>query len=158
VTHDRTEPEIPGTLAVIDDTTQKALHYVSVEHAPRYVAVDPDTQRIFVTHNTPSGALTGLDGPATRPAPIQPTQVRRNPLGVAVNAQNHRVYIAHAVDARLTIFDGMSLETLGEIFLEDGIHIDRITVDAEMNRMYVPALKVNDSPPTPWLYIVDGDA
>jgi DNA-binding beta-propeller fold protein YncE len=154
-TNQRAEPAMPGTLAVIDDETQKVLHYVPIGHAPRYVAVDPTTRRIFVTHNTTPGHVTVLDGTAMPPAVIKTVQVGRNPLGVAVNAQNSRVYIAHAVDATLTILDGSSLEKLGEIFLENGIHIDRIAVDSQLNRVYVPALSVTDSPHAPWLYIVD---
>lgn len=156
VTKQPSELSAPSAVAVIDDATQAVIGYVPVGAVPRYMAVDPITGRVFVTHNAQpkSNTVTVIDGAAEQPNVIKTLQEGRNVLGVAVNPLTRRVYIAHAVDARITVIDADSLAVLGQIFLENGIQLDRIAVDIAADKIYIPA--INNQLAAPWLYVIDG--
>src|SRR6266540_2613542 len=153
------DPSIPGFLAMVNAVTH-AVEYIPLNLPPRDVAVDPKTHRVFVTHNTGPGHVSVVDGAATSPQVIgAPIEIQRNPLGVAVDAEARRVYVAHAVDGMLTVlnadepFTPLSDEArVISLQGESGIQIDRIAVDA--NRIYVPAIKTTD-PVGARLYVID---
>jgi DNA-binding beta-propeller fold protein YncE len=159
-TKQQTELGTPSVVAVIDDAQQRVIAYVPVSALPRYAAFDPMSGRVFVTHNAEPkrDTLTVIDGAADTPRVISTLREGRNLLGVAVNPLTRRVYVAHSVDAKISVIDADSLVVLGQIKLENGIQLDRIAVDAATDTIYVPASRTSDKPATPWLYVIDGAA
>ena len=80
---------------------------VAVGSAPRGVAVDPVTGRVFVA-NSGSANVTVLDGRANPPAPVtgSPVGVGNMPIGVAVDPATGRVFVANYGAANVTVLDG----------------------------------------------------
>ena len=84
-----------GTVSVIDGETSVVVATVPVGHHPRCVAVDPETNRLYVTHYF-SRTVSVIDGATLRIVAVLP--VRGNPLGIDIDPHLGRIYIASMAD------------------------------------------------------------
>lgn len=94
------------------DTTTAVIKTIGVGNGPQGVAVDGDSDVVYVT-NADSDTLTEIDA---RTANVVRTVAGfSEPVGVAVNETDDTVYVANTADSAVTVFTGPSMTRAGVI-------------------------------------------
>ncbi len=129
----------------------KVIATVGVGEWPLGVAVDPETNRVYVA-NSSADTLSVLDG-ATG-AVLDTVLVGSAPYGVAVNPITGRVFVANMDGQSLSVCDTATNAVIDTIPLPGSPH--GLAVDPETNRIYVAARAINGVATVDALLVVDG--
>lgn len=110
------------------------LATVRVGKAPRGVAVNPLTNKIYVAVD---GSITVMDGTtnATKDIPDATTGTSASPFAVAVNPVTNRVYAANLFQDTVTVIDGSTDEVIATV--PTGRSPTALAVNPTTNRIYV---------------------
>ena len=108
-------------------TAQQVIATVNVGAQPQGVAVNPATNKIFVTDRG-SGEVTVINGMTNQTTTVP---VGMFPIPVAVNAATNKVYIGNYIDNTVTIIDGATNNTTT---VNVGVEPDFIAVNAATNK------------------------
>jgi DNA-binding beta-propeller fold protein YncE len=141
---------LAASIAVLDGTTNAAISTIPINFSPRAIAVNPVTNRIYVTHSDGPG-LAVIDG-ATN-AVVTDISAVGGILDVAVNPTTNRVY-APAVGGGLAIINGATNTIATTLGLEGTIPVG-IGVNTTTNRVYTSDVLgarifvIDDSPAVP---------
>ena len=111
---------------------QTVIATVSVGMTPLRVAVNPSTNRVYVTDNG-SNVLSVIDGNSD--AVIATTPVGAKPVGVAANQSTNRIYVANQGNSSVSVIDGTSNAVIATIGV--GTNPTEIAVNPNTNRVYV---------------------
>ncbi|MBK7859666.1 MAG: hypothetical protein IPJ65_13815 [Archangiaceae bacterium] len=97
-------------VTVLDAATLQVVQHVSVPKGPERVAVGPDGA-VYVTSRG-AGSVTRIsrDG-----APQRERAVGAEPVGLALDAQGKRLYVANASSGTVSVLDAETLEPLDEL-------------------------------------------
>jgi YVTN family beta-propeller protein len=107
---------------------QTVIDTIDVGNAPQGVAVNPTTNRIYVT-NLLDGTVSVIDG--TTNTVIATIDVGNSPSSVAVNPDTNRIYVVNA--GAISVIDGTTNEVIATI----GISAGDLAVNPDTNRIYV---------------------
>jgi YVTN family beta-propeller protein len=137
---------------VIDGATDTVVATVPMPFGGSWVAVNPATNRIYVTHYWDS-SLSVIDGAtnsviATVPVP-HPGWYHSCPEGVGVNPSTNRIYVAAASVATVVVFDGVTNSVLATVPVVGDPY--GVAVNATTDRIYVTNLQRSDS-----VSVIDG--
>lgn len=122
----------PGTVSVIDGVTDVVTTDVPVGGTPHSVAVNPVTNRVYVTDNMTNSVFV-IDGGTN--AIVTPISVGQNPIGIDVNPITNLIYVANRFSNTVTIIDGTTNAVLNTIPL--GNLPTDVAVNPVTNRVYV---------------------
>ena len=120
----------PATVSVINGTTNSVIATVPVGMSPCDIAVNPQTNKIYVT-NRNGQSLTVIDGATNNTTTVN---VGDQPCGLAVNTATNKVYVANQASGNITVMDGSTNNTVtltvtgGPLF---------IAVNSVTNKIYV---------------------
>jgi DNA-binding beta-propeller fold protein YncE len=119
----------PGSVSVIDGSSDTLLGTVAVGKGPASIDVNPATGMAYMLNTTDQtvSVLNGKNLMATINVGKQPTQL-------AVDAARNRVYVANFVDATVTAIDGATGSTT---VIQTGNGPSALAVDLPDNRVYV---------------------
>jgi YVTN family beta-propeller protein len=92
-----------GEVAVVDGSTLAILAQFEVGYQPTYVALNPSTNRIYVSLHG-SSSLAVIDGATDTLADT--IAVHNGPFGIAVNRNLNRVYVGHRASHSILTIDG----------------------------------------------------
>ncbi|MCL5108950.1 MAG: YncE family protein [Chloroflexi bacterium] len=126
-------------------SAQTVASTIAVGAKPRYLAVNPTTNRIYVS-NGGSNDVSVIDG--ARNAVVATVAVGTNPQGVAANPATNRVYVANLGSDDVTVIDGASNKVAATIKV--GKRPLGIAVNSVTNKVYVGDADGND------ISVVDG--
>ncbi len=115
-----------STVKVIDPRTNKIVHSIPVGPGPKAIAVNPRTNRIYVTDQsgTEAGASVAVIDGATNTVvasiPIGSYDpYAANPTGLAVNNGTNTVYATNPFDGTLHVIDGNTNTVMRTITIGD---------------------------------------
>jgi YVTN family beta-propeller protein len=123
-----------GKLVVLDADTLVTLAEIPVGIRPRSVAVNPQTNRIYVVNSGPSTpSLSVIDS-------VNLTELARIPLSsaptrVAVSPRNNRVYVTHSSPGAVTVLNGANNTVAANVAVGNGA--TGVAVDDALNRVYI---------------------
>jgi YVTN family beta-propeller protein len=142
---------VPNGVAVLAGATDTVLGTVVLGRKPLAIAVDPVTNRVYVTAEAVWGirshdSLTVLDGFAD--TVVREIPVGLDPLGVAVNPRTNRIYVANAASGTVTVLDGTVDAVRATVPV--GRSPFQLDVNPATNRVYVARREV------PSLTVLDG--
>jgi YVTN family beta-propeller protein len=118
-------------LVAVPAHAQSLIDTVNVGSQPNAVAVNPATNKIFVT-NGQSGTVTIIDGLTDNVS--GPITVGANPIAVAVNPATNKAYVANSNSNSVTVIDG---KTLGSNTVTVGGYPLFVAVNVPTNKIYV---------------------
>ena len=125
-----------GVVTVIDGSVDTVLTTVNAENHPSAVAVDPVTNRVYVTNNG-SSDISVING--ANDTIITPVGTGRAPDAVAVNSVTNKIYVsnygASGTDGSITVIDG-STNSVTQTISDSGTPIG-VAVNETTNKIYV---------------------
>ena len=128
-----------NTLSILDTNTNTVTDTLVLYDSPGHyffpgkVAVNPDTTRVYVTHNDGSGLVSVLD--TASKSIVATVSVGQNPTSMAVTLDGTRVYVAGS-GGFISEIDATS-NTLTALFATDpGLVNNQIAVDPTGTRLY----------------------
>lgn len=145
-----------GELVTIDGVAFNEASRAAVGYQPRSVAVNPQTNRIYVVnYGQESYSLSILDGtdPA-EPRVIAHLNLGPVPTDVAVNPRTNRVFVTNPFQRKVHVIDGDTNSELGSI--EVGVGLQGLAVEEETNRLYVAQSHYSSEPHVHALTIIQG--
>jgi YVTN family beta-propeller protein len=101
-------------------------------HGPYGVAVNPTTNRMYVT-NIHSGNISVIDTGTDKVVAVVP--VGEEPHAVDVNTSTNRVYVTNSQSDSVSVLDGATDTVVATVPVEAGPH--GVAVNAATNRIYV---------------------
>jgi DNA-binding beta-propeller fold protein YncE len=99
---------IPDSIAVIDGASDSVTGTIAVGSGPGDIAVDPQTNFIYVTHgvyNNKPGSVTVING-ATKATSTLTDPSLVGPFRAAVNPATNKIYVANSGNNNITVIDG----------------------------------------------------
>jgi YVTN family beta-propeller protein len=109
---------------------------IDVADKPIGVAVNPNTNKIYAIHQTPSSpSLSVIDGNNNNILKVNIT-VGKDPVDVAVNPNTSKVYVANAGDDTVSVIDGETYQVINASIAVGDKPI-RIAVNPNTNKVYV---------------------
>jgi YVTN family beta-propeller protein len=111
--------------------SQHMIANIAVGNHPMYLAVDEETNRIYVS-NQLDDTVSVIDG-ATNLA-LHTIKVGHTPNGVAVNQRTNTIYVANLTGGSLSIIDGTKLTSSN---LRLGFNPSKVAVNPSTDRVYV---------------------
>jgi len=111
--------------------SQHVIANVAVGNRPMYLAVDAETNRIYVS-NQSDDTVSVIDGVTNRV--LHTIKVGHDPNGVAVNPRTNTIYVANLTGGSLSIVDGTKL-TSSTLHL--GFNPSKLAVNPSTDRVYV---------------------
>src|SRR5215204_1280924 len=108
------------------------VNNIAVGSSPQGVAVNPDTNRVYVANGL-GDSVSVIDGATERV--VATIGVGDQPAGVAVNAATQRIYVANLSSDSISVIDGETNTVTATIAVGDqplGVAVNRDT-----NRIYV---------------------
>ncbi|MDE1764726.1 MAG: YncE family protein [Thaumarchaeota archaeon] len=144
-----------GTLSVIDGSTNTKIASMPIGTGFFGMAVNPDTNRIYVLHRHfdridhgwHNGKVSVIDG--NTDTKIADIPVGATPMEIAVNPVTNRVYVTNYQEGTVSVIDGTDNKIADTITLKPGV--EGIAVNPVTNRIYV-ANGINST-----LYVIDGN-
>lgn len=113
-------------------SAQTVITSVPVGSSPQRLAVNPTTNRVYVSNNG-SNTVSVIDG--TNNTSIATTPVGSKPMGVAVNPTTNRIYVANQGSNNLSVIDGTNNAVIATIPVGTGPI--EVAVNPATNRVYV---------------------
>ena len=128
----------PGTLSIIDPSSNTVTSTIAVGAAPAAVAVNANTNEIYVA-NKGDATVTRIEGYGNLASTI--SNVGANPHALAIDALNDRIFVADDVNgdnltAAVTVIDGVTSATSPEI--RTGAYNSAILVNPTTGEAYAP--------------------
>lgn len=120
---------------------------IAVESFPSGVAVNSETNRIYVTHRS-SNTLSVIDGAIN--SVITTIPIENGPNNLDVNPVTNKVYVTNSIYTNLTVIDG---ETNTVIAVVPTNAVD-VAVNPETNRIYTTTDLTN---PDYYVQVIDGE-
>lgn len=120
----------PGTVTVIDVTTQQEVATVTVGDGPLNVSVSPDGSRVYIS-NSSSNSLSVIDAATNKVTATIP--VAASPEGVCVSPDGTKVYLGD--NTNLLVIDPKSNVITASIPI--GQYPDVMAVSPDGDRLYV---------------------
>jgi YVTN family beta-propeller protein len=122
-------------VTVIDGSNDSVIENIQVGAAPRGVAVNTVTHRVYVT-NYNSGTVSVINGAdkANIPAPVT-LNTGVNPYAVAVNSVSNFVYVGDQGDNTVTVIDGSQNTTSS--LSDPGVRPSAVAVNPVTNMVYL---------------------
>jgi YVTN family beta-propeller protein len=111
--------------------SQHVIANIAVGNHPMYLAVDEETNRIYVS-NQSDDTVSVING-ATNQV-LHTIKVGHGPNGVAVNSRTNTIYVANLTGGSLSIVDGTKL-TSSTLHL--GFNPSKVAVNPSTDRVYV---------------------
>ena len=131
------------TVSVIDGATNNVVNTVAVGLGPAGVAVNPRTNKIYVTVNggccTSGNTVAVIDGSTN--TVVNTIAVADDPFLIAANPRTNLVYVTHAGVDQITVIDG-STDTVKATF-SIGSEARAIAFDSNGHFLYVAARNIN---------------
>ena len=122
-----------GAVSIIDGATHAVVATIPVTAGAVYTAVNPLTNRLYVTHgNGPADIVTVIDTISNTAIATIPTG--RSPFGIAVNPASNRVYVANNRGHSVSVIDGATNAIVTNIPMPVPLSV---AIDAIANRLYV---------------------
>ena len=134
-----------GTSAPTD--AQTIVSTIGVGTGPASVAVNPTTNRVYVT-NQRSNTVSVIDGASN--AVVVTIPVGAGPLFLDVNPTTNRVYVTNSFGNSVSVVDGASNSVIATIPV--GRQPTRVLVDSATNRIYVANFMTDN------VSVIDGTA
>ena len=135
--------EPSSTVSVIDGSTNNVVNTVTVGLGPAFVAVNPKTNKIYVTVNggccTDGNTVAVIDGSTN--TVVDTIVLSDDPFIVAVNPRKNLVYVTHAFADKITVIDGAT-DTVKATF-SIGSEARAIAFDPNGKFVYVAARNTN---------------
>jgi len=100
--------------------------------SPQGVAVDPNTNRIYVA-NSGSNNVSVIDGASN--TVVATVAVGSNPRGVAVNPTTNHIYVTDNFSSNVSVIDGASNTVVATVAV--GMSPQGVAVNPNTNRIYV---------------------
>ncbi|MFB0536657.1 MAG: SMP-30/gluconolactonase/LRE family protein [Anaerolineae bacterium] len=122
-----------GSLSVVDGLEGQVVAVVIGLKRPRGVAVNPRTNRVYVT-DTGADRLIVVDGTSNEMLVSLP--VGSYPDAIAVDPQANRIYVANAGEGSLWILDGTNHELIGSVKVAEGPLLG-MAVNQETGYVYI---------------------
>jgi YVTN family beta-propeller protein len=122
-----------NTTSIIDGTTNEVIKEIPVGINPQGVAINPDTNRIYVA-NFGSNTTSVIDG--TTNEVIKEIPVGINPTAVAVNPDTNLLYVANWGTDFISVVNGDTFAVLQNISIPDSIP-NGITFSPATNSIYL---------------------
>ena len=138
-----------GSLSVVDGLEGQVLAVVTGLKRPRGVAVNPTTNRVYVT-DTGADRLIVVDGTSNEMLVSLP--VGSYPDAIAVDPEANRIYVANAGEGSLWILDGTNHELIGSVKVAEGPLLG-MAVNQETGYIYIVHVLV---PGRHGLTVIDG--
>jgi len=130
------------SVSVIDGSTNIVVNTITVGLGPAAVAVNPKTNKIYVTVNggccTSGNTVAVVDGSTN--AVVDTITVADDPFLIAVNPRTNLIYVTHAGD-KITVIDGAT-DTVKATF-SIGSEARAIAFDQNGKFVYVAARNIN---------------
>jgi len=131
------------TVAIIDGATLTVGPRLPTGPRPGQIAVDPATQRVFVTvrGNVPAtvGALLVIDDhtrSVVQTISLESIDAAAEPAGLSVNPLTHEVFVSLR-GGRLVAVDGQSLEIARVVAPPEAVGLDAVAVNPASNHVFV---------------------
>lgn len=122
----------PGFVSIIDGTTNNIITSKTVGSDPRSVAVNPVTNRFYVSAAGDDPGLTVFDGVTNNV--VATLSVGVSASGIAVDTILNKVFVANPFEGRLYVIDGATNTIIDTISLPRPIHM---VIDSQAHRAYV---------------------
>jgi len=130
----------PGTLSVIDGSTNNLIDTITVGLAPKIIAFDQSTNRIYVA-NQGSGTVSVIDGSTNSVLAVIPVGLSplSNPIKPVVNPITGLIYVSNQVIPTVSVIDGNpGSPTENTVIAEIPVEVSSgIDVDTTLNKIYV---------------------
>ena len=129
--------KVDKSVTVIDGNTSKVIKTIPVEGYSQYVAVNQNTNKVYVTNGIPN-SVTVIDGNTSKV--IKTITLDNPPMDVAVNSNTNKIYVANP--SCISVIDGKT-DTISSTFNPFGYYklsIAFIAVDPQIDRVYVTPL------------------
>lgn len=123
----------PGELSVVDTNTWQVVANLT-ETDPWGVAVNPNTDTVYVVHGGESGSLSVIDGSSLNLIATVPIAGTNDGASVAVNTVTDRIYVT-GVAAGVTVISGANNAVLATIAVES--EPTAVAVNSQTNTIYV---------------------
>ena len=123
----------PGQLSVIDTNTWKVVANLT-ETDPWGVAINPNTERVYVVHGGASGSLSVIDALSLNLIATIPLTGTKDGASVAVDPVTDKIYVT-GEDAGVTVIDGSDNAVITTIAV--GSEPAAIAINSQTNTIYV---------------------
>jgi len=127
----------PGTLFVIDGSTNNVIDTITLGFGPKLVAFDQNANKIYVANQGP-GTVTVIDGSTNNV--ITTITVGLAPLLPLVNPNTSNVYVTNQGAGTVSVIDGKvgsPTENTVIATITTGITPSGIDIDTTLNKIYV---------------------
>ena len=136
----------PGTISVVDGTTNTVTHTVTVQYGPGLVLLNPVTNKIWVQNSCGNdsscplgsgdnsqvvGTVSQIDGVTLA---VQTVNVGKGFGAMTVNSVSNQAYASNNTDNTATVIDGVTLATRN---VNVGTAPDDIEVDVNTNTVII---------------------
>src|SRR3989454_176410 len=138
-----------STVSVIDGATNSITSTIPVGTCPGAVAVNPNTNKIYVIDDNGLQVIDGATNSVT-----STIQVGNGPIGVDANPTTNKIYVANSNGNTVSVIDGTTNSVLSTLPVGSGPH--GIGINPNTNMIYVgnyygksvSAISDSSSPPT----------
>jgi YVTN family beta-propeller protein len=107
---------------------------ISLSNPPYDIAVNPNTNKIYVVHQLPSPSLSIIDGNNNYQI-LQNIPMGKYPLDIAVNTNSNKVYVTNNIDRNVSVINGETDKLITNIHLSDKPY--SVGVNPTTNKIYV---------------------
>ena len=96
-----------NTVSVIDGSTNTIISKIPVGSSPRGIAVNPNTDRIYLSNNGNNtvSVIDGLSDSVISSITVS-TRQSQDPAGVSINPNTNRIYVSNIVSNTIAVIDG----------------------------------------------------
>jgi YVTN family beta-propeller protein len=123
---------IPPTTLIIDQ------HFVSVDNAPSSVAINPNTNLIYVTHRN-LNTTSVIDGITN--SVVAEIAVGTEPSSVAINPNTNMIYVTNIGSHNVSVIDGITNGVVAEIAVDR--RPTSIAINPNTNMIYIANIRSN---------------
>jgi large repetitive protein len=131
-------------LSVISEASNTVTDTLAVDGVPRGVAVDPDTDTVYLTVENVDGqtedAVETIDGATNQVTATIPVPSGADPAGVAVDSSTDTIYVADEGAAAVTAIDSATDSVIATVSLGSATEPYGIAVDESSDVVWVAAL------------------
>lgn len=118
---------------------------------PTKIAINPKTNIVYILNYTGFGKV-GVFNEATGDIQTIDPQIGESLIGITVNPETNRFYIANPTDRKITVIDGVSNSVLSTIDLGTPSNtILHLAVNTKTNKLYVSDFEANK------IHVIDGN-
>ena len=127
-----------GAVLVAPARSQSVAETLTVGAGAYAVAVNPVTNKIYVTLNNPSGTVMVIDGATNAMTSIP---VGSKPESLDINTVTNRIYVGNYADGTVSVIDGNSNAVVATV--ATGPQPSQVVVNAKANTIYAMSFSVS---------------